>query len=91
MEELAATPSRLERTKEEEMNLSEGIGDRPLAVSFAKAAELTSVSKNSLRRYAKCGRLKTITLGRRRIIPFAALNDLLRNGLGNEHSSSERQ
>lgn len=71
------------------MNLSEAIGDRPLAVSFAKAAELTSVSKNSLRRIAKTGRLRTVRLGRRRIIPYAALNDLLRNGLGNENSSPE--
>jgi excisionase family DNA binding protein len=63
---------------------ADAIGDRPLAVSFERAAQLTSVSKNSLRRYAKSGRLRTVTLGRRRIIPFAALNDLLRNGLGNE-------
>jgi excisionase family DNA binding protein len=68
------------------MNQSEANGDRPLAVSFARAAELTSVSKNSLRRFAKTGRLRTVRLGRRRIIPFAALNDLLRNGLGNESS-----
>jgi excisionase family DNA binding protein len=66
------------------MNVSESVGDRPLAVSFARAAELTSVSKNSLRRFAKSGRLRTIRLGRRRIIPYAALNDLLRNGLSNE-------
>ena len=57
--------------------------DRPLAVSFAKAAELTSISKNSLRKAARNGVLPTVRWGRRRIIPFAALNELLRNGLSN--------
>jgi excisionase family DNA binding protein len=71
------------------MNVSESVGDRPLAVSFARAAELTSVSKNSLRRFAKTGKLRTVRLGRRRIIPFAALNDLLRNGLSSESSDQK--
>lgn len=69
------------------MSMSEAIADRPLAVSFAKAAELTSVSKASLRRYARDGRLRTVRFGRRRIIPFNALTELLRNG-PHEHSSS---
>jgi excisionase family DNA binding protein len=59
--------------------------DRPLAVSFARASELTSISKNSLRKAARNGVLPTVRWGRRRIIPFAALNDLLRHGLGNEN------
>jgi excisionase family DNA binding protein len=71
------------------MNVSESVGTQPLAVSFARAAELKSVSKNSLRRFAKSGRLRTIRLGRRRIIPFAALNDLLRNGLSSESSAQK--
>lgn len=54
--------------------------DRPLAVSFAKASELTSISKNSLRKAARNGVLPTVRWGRRRIIPFAALSDLLRTG-----------
>ena len=62
------------------MSMSEAIADRPLAVSFAKAAELKSVSKASLRRYARDGRLRTVRFGRRRIIPFNALTELLRNG-----------
>ena len=65
--------------------LASAIDDRPLAVSFARAAELTSLSKNSLRRAARAGKLRTIRFGRRRIVPFSALNDLLRNGLGNEN------
>jgi excisionase family DNA binding protein len=65
--------------------LASAIDDRPLAVSFARAAELTSLSKNSLRRAARAGKLRTIQFGRRRIVPFSALNDLHRNGLGNEN------
>jgi excisionase family DNA binding protein len=52
----------------------------PLAVSFARAAEITSLSKNSLRRFAKSGRLRTVRLGRRRLIPFEALSELIQNG-----------
>jgi excisionase family DNA binding protein len=54
-------------------------GFRPIAVSFTRASELTSLSKNSLRRLAKEGTLRTATVGRRRIIPFSALQDLLRS------------
>jgi excisionase family DNA binding protein len=64
------------------------ITDRPIAVSFERASQLTSISKNSLRRAAKNGALRTVRFGRRRIIPFSALNDLLRNGLGNENPPS---
>lgn len=52
--------------------------DLPLAVSFTRAAELTSVSRNGLRRLAKDGRLRTVQLGRRRLIPYSALQDLVR-------------
>jgi excisionase family DNA binding protein len=65
--------------------LASAIDDRPLAVSFARAAELTSLSKNSLRRAARAGKLRTIQFGRRRIVPFSALNDLIRHVLGNEN------
>lgn len=54
----------------------------PLAVSFARAAELTSVSRNTLRRFAKDGRLKTVLLGRRRVVPMDALRELIKNGTG---------
>jgi excisionase family DNA binding protein len=66
-------------------NMQTATIDRPLAVSFAKAAELTSISKNSLRKAARNGVLPTVRWGRRRIILYATLNDLLRNGLGNEN------
>jgi excisionase family DNA binding protein len=50
----------------------------PLSVSFKEAAEITSVSRSTLRRYAKDGRLRTVCVGRRRVIPFDALQDLIR-------------
>jgi excisionase family DNA binding protein len=72
------------------MSMSQvAIGDRPLAVNFTKASELTSISKSSLRRYAREGKLRTVRCGRRRIVPFAALTELLRNGLGNESSAQK--
>jgi hypothetical protein len=49
----------------------------PISVDFPRAAELTSLSVNSLRRYARTGRLKTILVGRRRVIPIVALHQLL--------------
>jgi excisionase family DNA binding protein len=58
------------------------IPNQPLSVSFKEAAEITSVSRSTLRRYAKGGRLRTVRLGRRRVIPFDALKDLIREGTG---------
>lgn len=54
------------------------IPDFPLSVSFAEAAKLLSVSPNTVRRHAKSGRLRTVRLGRRRVVPFDALRDLIR-------------
>jgi excisionase family DNA binding protein len=52
----------------------------PLSVSFKEAAEITSVSRSTLRRHAKDGRLRTVRLGRRRVIPYEALQELIREG-----------
>jgi excisionase family DNA binding protein len=85
--DFAVFHSHREKSKEGEMSaVQTATIDRPLAVSFARASELTSISKNSLRKAARNGVLPTVRWGRRRIIPFAALNDLLRNGLGNDSS-----
>jgi excisionase family DNA binding protein len=62
--------------------MAQKIESMPLAVSFARAAEMMSVSKNTLRRFAMDGRLRTVRLGRRRVIPFDALQDLIREGSG---------
>jgi len=56
------------------------IGSRPLAVNFETASALTSIS-NSLRKMARTGQLKTTRVGRRRIVPLNALNELVQNGL----------
>jgi hypothetical protein len=53
---------------------------RPMGVSFERAAELTSLSQNSLRRLAKRGTLRTTVVGKRRIIPVSALYQLVENG-----------
>jgi excisionase family DNA binding protein len=58
------------------------IPNQPLAVSFREAAQITSVSRSTLRRYAKIGRLRTVRLGRRVIVPFEALKDLIQEGSG---------
>jgi excisionase family DNA binding protein len=65
----------------------EEISIRPIAVSIGRAAELTSLSKTSLRRFARNGRLRTVRLGRRVIVPYNALTELLQNDLGDETSS----
>jgi hypothetical protein len=59
----------------------EAMAERPLAVDFAKASVLTSLSKVTLRRYARAGRIRTVLCGRRRIIPLTALADLVQNGV----------
>ena len=64
------------------------IGDRPLAVSIAKAAELTSISKTSMKRFVREGRLITVRVGRCLIVPITSLTQMLQDGLG---SSSEMQ
>lgn len=56
----------------------------PLAVDVREAARLLSVSPYTLRRYIRCGRVPSIRLGRRVLIPVAALQALAQPG-------SERQ
>ena len=58
----------------------------PIAVSFEGAAKLTSVSKNTLRRFAKTGKLRTSRVGRRVVIPVDGLKELVGFGAGEEKS-----
>jgi excisionase family DNA binding protein len=58
-----------------------------LAVNFTQAAAITSLSKSSLRRMAKDGRLRTAKLGRRVAIPVDGLRELVGFGAGEEKSS----
>lgn len=57
---------------------TKGVSDRPIAVSIARAAKLTSLSKATLRTYAKTGRLQVARFGRRIVIPTTSLEDFLR-------------
>ena len=53
-----------------------------LAVTVSEAARLTSLSRGTIRNYARVGRIKVIKVGRRTIVPIATLQDLVRTGLG---------
>lgn len=52
-----------------------------LAVTVSEAARMTSLSRGTIRAYARAGRIKTVKIGRRRIVPVAALKDLVREGI----------
>jgi excisionase family DNA binding protein len=54
--------------------------DRPLATSIAQASRLTSLSRATIRGYIRNGRLRTVRCGRRVIVPFDSLQDLVRRG-----------
>lgn len=49
----------------------------PISVNFPRAAELTSISVGHLRRMAANGTLRTVLVGRRRLIPIQALVELV--------------
>jgi excisionase family DNA binding protein len=51
-----------------------------LAVTIAEAARMTTLSRSSLRNYAKTGTLRTAKVGRRILIPLSALHELMRRG-----------
>lgn len=52
----------------------------PLSVSLSRASELVGVSRNTLRRIAKRGQLRTVRIGRRRVVPMSALMKLIGEG-----------
>ena len=52
-----------------------------LAVTIAEASRMTSLSKGTLRSYARTGRIRTVKVGRRRIVPISALENLVRSGI----------
>ncbi len=51
-------------------------GLKPIAMGFKEAAKLVGVSASTLRRMAKDGRLRTVQLGRRRVVSVDALREL---------------
>ena len=55
-----------------------------LAVTVSEAARLTSLSRGTIRGYARNGRIKVIKVGRRTIVPITTLQDLVRTGLSQQ-------
>jgi excisionase family DNA binding protein len=51
------------------------------AVSIAEASRLTSLSRGTIRAYAKAGKLRVTKVGRRTIIPISTLRDLVHTGI----------
>jgi excisionase family DNA binding protein len=51
--------------------------ERPLAVTVSRAASLIGVSRWTIREYAKSGKLRVKRLGRRVVVPFDALEQLV--------------
>jgi excisionase family DNA binding protein len=49
-------------------------------VTIEEAAALLGISESSVRRSIAAGELHSIKLGRRRLVPVAAIEDLLRGG-----------
>jgi excisionase family DNA binding protein len=58
-----------------------------LAVTIAEASRMTSLSRGTIRSYARTGRIKTVKVGRRRIVPISALERLVRLGVDSQQES----
>jgi hypothetical protein len=51
-----------------------------LTVDFEKAEEMTGVSRFTLRKYVKTGRLKVVRVGRRVVVPVCELERMFAPG-----------
>lgn len=58
-----------------------GKPQEPRLLSIAKFAELTSTAASSVRQWAKDGRLRTVKIGDRRLIPTSELQRVVSTGL----------
>ena len=54
---------------------------QPITVSIEKAAELLSLSKHTVRKYEREGRIRATRIGTRVLIPMAELNRIAAEGL----------
>ena len=52
-----------------------------LAVTIAEASRMTSLSRGTIRNYAREGRIKVFKVGRRTIVPISTLQNLVRSGI----------
>jgi hypothetical protein len=60
-------------------NYEAGKEIRPLAVPVKTACQLVGVGNNSMWALIKAGRVKTVSIGRRRLVIYASLEALLSN------------
>lgn len=58
-------------------NISEGLEIKPKAISVQEAGKLLGISKNSAYTAAQDGVIPTIRIGRRLVVPMAALDKML--------------
>lgn len=52
-----------------------------LAVSVSEAAKMTTLSRGTIRSYARSGRIKAVKVGRRTLVPVTTLRNLIREGI----------
>jgi excisionase family DNA binding protein len=52
----------------------------PIAVGIKEAAVMIGVSPNTIRRQVAAGRLHTVRVGRRRVIPIDVLREFVERG-----------
>jgi hypothetical protein len=57
-----------------------GKGIKPLAVPVKTACQLVGLGNTSMWALIKAGRVKTVSIGRRRLVIYASLESLLSNG-----------
>jgi len=70
---------------------NEAITQRPLAVSIARAAEMTSLCQRTIRNYVLDGKLAGVKCGTRIIIPIEALEELVQNGIAVKSNDKENK
>ena len=63
-----------------ESNEDAGKGIKPLAVPVKTACRLVGVGNTSMWALIKAGRVKTVSIGRRRLVIYASLEALLSSG-----------
>ena len=57
-----------------------GMGIKPLAVPVKTACQLVGVGNTSMWALIKAGKVRTVSVGRRRLVIYASLEALLSNG-----------
>lgn len=62
------------------MNPSDGENMNQLTVDFETAEQVTGVSRFTLRKYVKTGRLKVVRVGRRVVVPVSELEKMFLPG-----------